>query len=107
MDGIDMHPGATTDAMDLMDEAGRFMSTHWGAISDRLDLLAGQLGQGELGAAYLAGYQPAAAATAATVESHCQRPGRLAAMGHQCVNTYRSADQRSLDNVNSVGPTLA
>jgi hypothetical protein len=92
---MDMHmdTGAMTTAMDLMDLAGRTMSTDWGTVSGQLSDRAGQLGQGELGAAFHARYEQAAAATTAAVEHHCRQPGLLATMGHQCAGLYVSADQ--------------
>lgn len=105
MDRIDMDPDTTTDAMNLMDRTSQYLSTDWGATSSRLSLLAGQLGGGELGAAYLSGYQQPAAETVTAVEHQCQQPGRLAAMGHQCVGLYRSTDQSIGDTFNSLGAT--
>ena len=93
MDGIEMNSDLTVDAMNLMDEAGRGLTTGWGAANSRLSSLSGQLGQGELGAAYLDRYQQAAADTVAAMEQHCGQPGQLAAVGHQCVGLYASADQ--------------
>jgi hypothetical protein len=104
MDGVSMETDGTTGAMDLMDEAGRMMNTGWGGVSERLTMLAGRLGQGELGAAYLDRYQPAATETAAAVEAHCAQPGRLAAVGHQCVDLYRTADQRIAESFTSAAP---
>jgi hypothetical protein len=107
VDGIDMDSDATTNAMELMDVAGRTMSADWGAVSTRLASLAGQLGQGELGAAYLDGYRQPAAETAAAVDQHCGLPGRLAAAGHQCIGIYRSADRAGADTFASSGPVRA
>lgn len=102
MDGIHMDPGATIGAMESMSRTGDQLSTDWGAINGRLTALAGRLGQGELGQAYLAAYRQPAADTAAAVDDHCQHPGRLAGVGHQCVDLYRSADQNSAGNFNAV-----
>jgi hypothetical protein len=104
MDGVSMETDWTTGAMDLMDAAGRAMSTDWGLVKDQLTTLAGRLGQGELGAAYLDRYQPAAAETAAAVEVHCRQPGQLASVGHQCVGLYLAADQKIADTFTSVAP---
>ncbi|MDG4831815.1 hypothetical protein O7627_21275 [Solwaraspora sp. WMMD1047] len=104
MDGVSMETDGTTGAMDLMDEAGRMLNTGWGEVSERLTMMAGRLGQGELGAAYLERYQPAATETTAAVEAHCRQPGRLAAVGHQCVDLYRTADQRIAGTFTSVDP---
>ena len=95
MDGIEMDSDEATTAMRVMADAGRTLSTGWAETGTRLNALAGRLGQGELGAAYRAGYQKPAADTAAVVDRHCQEPGRLAEMGHQCVGLYLSADRNS------------
>jgi hypothetical protein len=87
--------------------AGSALSADWGAVSTRLTSLAGQLGQGELGAAYLDGYRQPAAETAAAVDQHCGQPGRLAAAGHQCIDMYRSADRAAAGTFAADGPAPA
>jgi hypothetical protein len=94
-DRLDMDTGATTGAMRRVAVTGDQMDSGWRAVSARLDGAVGQLGRGELGAAFMAGYETPAAETAATVGRHCQVPGRLADMGHACVAAYESADERS------------
>jgi len=64
---MDMRTEAMSKAMEVMDAAGRTMTTDWGTVSERLTGLAGQLGGGELGAAFLERYGQAATATAEAV----------------------------------------
>jgi len=104
VDGIDMDSEATTSAMAQLDQAGSSMSTGWGEVSTRLRSLSGRLGQGELGAAYMDGYQRPAAETTAAVDQHCSHPGRLAAIGHQCVGLYQTADQNIAAAFNAIKP---
>jgi hypothetical protein len=95
MDGIDMDLDPTTEAMNRIDRVGQTLRTDWSATRDQLSALAGQLGQGELGAAYLEASQRPATETMTAVDDHCERHGRLSATGHECVDLYRSADSRS------------
>lgn len=105
MTGIHMEPGATTDAMSLMATAGKLMGTDWGAVTTELTGLVGQLGQGELGSAFLAGYQQLATDTGTAVDRCCQVPGQLAELGTQSVGTYVTADDRSHDHLSAVEAT--
>jgi hypothetical protein len=104
MDGIDMDSDGTTQAMQLMDDVGSTLTAGWSETGNRLRGLSGQLGQGELGAAYRDGYQKPAADTAAAIDQHCRQPGQLAAMGHQCVGMYLTADRSGADGFNGGGP---
>lgn len=105
MNGPEMDPEATADAMTLLAAAGQHMGTGWGAITAELDGLVGQLGRGELGAAFLDGYRQPAGDTAKAVERCCQVPGRLAATGNECIGTYVSTDHRHGDHIKSLGAT--
>lgn len=98
---MDMDTDAMSTAMEVMDTAGRTMTTDWGTVSERLTGLAGQLGGGELGAAFLDRYGQAATATAEAVGNHCRQPGLMAAVGHQCAALYTTADQNA---AGSLGP---
>jgi hypothetical protein len=100
MDGIDMDSDGATRAMGQMDDVGRTLSTGWGDTGRRLDALAGQLGRGELGAAYRDRYQKPAADTAAAVTRLCRMPGDLAAAGHECVGIYLAADRAGAEGLN-------
>ncbi len=91
-----MDTDAMAGAMDLMETAGRQLSTGWGAVTGRLAGLSGRLGQGELGAAFLSRYERSAATTTAAVDRHCRQPGLLAATGHECAALYASADRNAV-----------
>ncbi len=97
-----MDPNATTDAMTMMAAAGANLGTEWGTITTELTGLVGQLGRGELGAAFLAGYQKLASDTAAAVDQCCQRPAEFADLGNQSVTTYTTADQHGHDHLGGV-----
>ncbi|MEV6638402.1 hypothetical protein AB0M54_47585 [Actinoplanes sp. NPDC051470] len=101
---MDMDTTAMTGAMEMMDTAGRVMTTGWGAVSGQVTSLGGRLGQGELGAAYMAGYPRTTDAIMATVERHCGQPAAMAAMGHQCADLYGSAEQNAVTNLGAVTP---
>lgn len=101
MDGIDMAPGSTTDAMSLMAAAGTHMGTSWGGITTELSGLVGRLGGGELGAAFLEGYQQLASETGRAVDHCCRQPGQFAELGNQCVDTYVTADDVSRDHIDA------
>jgi hypothetical protein len=101
---MDMSTDAMSKAMEMMDTAGRTMTTDWGTVSERLTGLAGQLGGGELGAAFLDRYGQAAAATAAAVGDHCRHPGLMAAAGHRCADLYATADQNVAGSLGPVAP---
>ena len=104
-DHIDMDIAATTAAMSLVAAAGERMGSGWRAVSSELNGLVGQLGRGELGAAFLDSYQPPATETASIVEQYCRVPGRFADVGNQCVAEYESADNHSRDAFNFVDAT--
>jgi hypothetical protein len=104
-DRISMDTAATTDAMSLVAATGERIASGWRAVSSELNGLVGQLGQRELGAAFLDSYQPSATETASIVEQSCQVPGRFAEVGNQCVAEYESADNHSRDIFNFVNAT--
>lgn len=94
-DGLHMDTDATTHVMHRVTAIGDQLDRTWEAVTARLADATAQLGGGELGAAFMAGYQETATQTAAAVERHRQMPGRLAAVGHESIAGYLSADQRS------------
>jgi hypothetical protein len=96
-DGLHMDSDATTGAMRRVADVGDQMGAGWRAVSADLDGLIGGLGQGELGAAFMDGYRKPAAETSTVVDRHCEVPGRLADVGHQCVADYHGADRRAHD----------
>jgi hypothetical protein len=99
---IDMDTAATSDAISLIAAAGQRMADGWRSASSEINGLVGQLGRGELGAAFLDGYQQPAAETASVVDRCCQVPGRFAEAGNRCIAVYESADSRSRNNFDSI-----
>ncbi len=87
-----------------MDTAGRNLGTAWATVSDRLAARSGQLGAGELGAAFMARYEQSAAAATAAVADHCRQPGLLATTGHECAGLYRAADRNAAGTLDAVSP---
>jgi hypothetical protein len=101
-DRVDMDTVATAEAMSLVAATGERMGYDWRDVRSRLDGLIGQLGQRELGAAFLDGYQAPATETASVVEQYCRVPGRFAAMGNRCVAEYEAADSNGRDTFDAV-----
>jgi hypothetical protein len=102
-DHIGMHPAAAQAQMSRLTAAGERMTTGWGTTSKQVTDLAGQLGKGELGAAFLAGYQQPATETATAVEQCCALPGQYATTGTGCVAQYTSADNHGGQAINAAG----
>lgn len=102
-DRIGMFTAATRDQLTRLAAAGERMTAEWGATQPKIAELAGQLGKGELGAAFLAGYQQPAAETARAVDQCCALPGQYATTGHQCVTQYTTADDHGAQTINAVG----
>lgn len=102
-DKIGMHTEAATDTMSRLTAAGERMTTEWGTTSTQVTKLAGQLGKGDLGAAFLDGYQQPAADTARVVGQCCALPGQYATSGAQCVAQYVTADGHGQEAMNAAG----
>lgn len=104
MGDVNMDPAATANAMGRVADAGRSMTSEWHAIEAEIAGLAGQLGRGDLGAAYLAGYRESAAQAARAADQCCRTPGVLADKGNACVGAYRSTDDAAANGFRSVAP---
>lgn len=102
-DDIGMRPAPAGATMNRLAEAGTTMTDGWRSANAELSSLAGQLGKGELGAAFLAGYQQPAADTAKVVAQCCAAPGKFAESGNQIVAQYVAADQHGQQAINSAG----
>jgi hypothetical protein len=104
LDGMDMTTEPATEGMGRVATAGQHMSTDWAAADTRISGLAGQLGAGPMGAAFLSGYGEPATQVSQTVAQCCRMPGDLAARGHTCVETYVDTDATNGDMIRSLGP---
>jgi hypothetical protein len=102
-DRIGMHTTAAQEQMTRLTAAGQHMTTEWGTTTKKLADLAGQLGKGDLGAAFLAGYQQPAADTTRAVDQCVALPGQYATTGGQCVTQYTNADDHGQQAINSAG----
>jgi hypothetical protein len=100
-DHIHMETATTADAMGRVASGGQTMATDWQSCQSEITGLAGQLGGGVLGAAFLAGYQEPAAQAMRDADQCCQVPGTLADKGNTAVSTYQSADTASAGAVSA------
>jgi hypothetical protein len=98
-DHIQMETSTTAEAMGRVASGGQAMSTEWQSCQSEISGLAGQLGQGTMGAAFLSGYQEPAAQAMRDADQCCQKPGTLAEAGTMAVGTYESADTASASAV--------
>lgn len=98
-----MNPTPAGAAMNRLAETGTAMTEGWRAAAGEVAALAGQLGKGELGAAFVAGYRQPAEDTAKAADQCCQLPGRFAASGTQCVAQYVAADQHGGQAITAAG----
>jgi len=90
-----MDTDAISGAMGLLAGVGDRLAGGWGAVSAAVDAGVRGLGRGELGAAFMAGYQQPATRTAAGFDRVCRAPGTLAEVGHGCVTGYSSAEDNA------------
>jgi hypothetical protein len=100
-DQLNMETAATGDAMGRVASGGQTMSTEWQSCQSEISGLAGQLGQGTMGAAFLSGYQEPAAQAMRDADQCCQQPGTLAEKGSTAVGTYQSAETASASAVSA------
>jgi hypothetical protein len=87
-----VRPADTASTLKTLTTIGERMATDWKTISTEIANLAGQLGKGELGAAFLASYQQPATDTARAVDQCCQRPHEYATTGTQSVTQLTGVD---------------
>lgn len=98
-DHIQMETSTAADAMGRVASGGQTMSTDWQSCQSEISGLAGQLGSGTMGAAFLSGYQEPAAQAMRDADQCCQTPGTLAEKGTAAVGTYQSVDTASASAV--------
>jgi hypothetical protein len=103
VDRIGMHTTAARDQMSKLTATGERLTTGWGTTSKQVADLAGQLGGGELGAAFLAGYAQPAADTARAVDQCCALPTQYATTGAGSVTQYTSADSHGQQAITAAG----
>jgi hypothetical protein len=94
-DQMQMETSAAADAMGRVSSGGQTMATEWQSCQSEISGLAGQLGQGTMGTAFLSGYQEPAAQAMRDADQCCQQPSTLAEKGNTAVDTYQSADSAS------------
>ena len=105
-DHMRMDTAETAHQMNLIAASGEAMATGWRTAAAHIAELAGQLGRGVLGTAFMDGYRNEAAATATAIAKCCEEPGQLAAAGSSAVTTYIAADDHSADVLNAVSSGL-
>ncbi len=103
-DQIHMQTASVAAAMGRMATAGQTMAGDWRAIGGEVAGLGGQLGRGDLGAAFLAGYREPAAQVTAAADRCCQEPTALADMGTANVDSYQSVDAGNGNAFRSLSP---
>ncbi|NUS65416.1 MAG: hypothetical protein HOQ46_17390 [Saccharothrix sp.] len=98
---------SVADAMSRIATAGRTMADDWRGIGSEIAGLGGQLGRGDLGAAFVAGYRERAGQVTIDADQRCQEPGLLADLGKAGVDSYRSADEASGDVIRAADPSAS
>jgi hypothetical protein len=94
-DQLHMETATTADAMGRVASGGQTMATEWQSCQSEISGLAGQLGQGTMGTAFLGGFQEPAAQAMRDADQCCQQPTTLAEKGTMAVDTYQSAEEAS------------
>lgn len=83
-----LFPEQTNSTLNTLHTVAERMTTNWATTKAEITGLVGQLGQGELGAAFLAGYQQLATEIITAVDQCCQRPTQFAATGNHAVTGF-------------------
>jgi hypothetical protein len=96
-----LFPEHTNSTLNRLNTVSERMTTAWGTTKAEITGLAGQLGHGELGAAFLAGYQQLATEISEAVDQCCQRPGQFAATGNQAVTGFVTVDGDNQQKIQS------
>ena len=90
-----LSPEQTNSTLNQLSTVSDRMAADWGAAKAEIAGMAGQLGKGELGAAFLAAYRQLAAEVADVADQCCQRPSEFAAAGNQAINAFVAVDDHS------------
>jgi hypothetical protein len=92
------------DAVSRVDAAGQEMTSQWQAVAAEVAGLAGQLGRGELGAAFLAGYRAPAEQVSRAADRYSGAPGRIAGAAGAGIGDYQSTDASAGDLFRGIPP---
>lgn len=102
-DGANIDPAGVAGALAALRAAGDRFAAGWAAAGGTINALAGGLGNGPLGQAFMAAYRPGAEAVARSADEGSRVPGVYADTGAQCVAGYVSADGTSAAAIGSAG----
>ncbi|MGH3762744.1 hypothetical protein [Actinophytocola sp.] len=98
-----MDPAAAGDGLRALRTAGDDFVSGWTAASSQISGLAGQLGGGPLGQAFMSSYQPGATEVAASADRGSVVPGQYADAGESCLGLYGGMDGESAAGFGAVG----
>lgn len=87
-----LFPEHTNSTLNRLSTVSERMADNWGTTKAEIAGLVAQLGQGELGAAFLVGYQQLASEITDAVDQCCRRPAEFAAAGNQAVTGFVTLD---------------
>lgn len=94
-------PELTNSTLNTLSTVSERMTTNWATTKAEIAGLVEQLGHGELGAAFLAGYQQLATEVADAVDQCCRRPGEFAATGNHAVTGFVTMDADNQQTIQS------
>jgi hypothetical protein len=96
-----LFPEHTNNTLNRLSTIGERMTGDWATTKAEIAGLVGQLGQGELGSAFLAGYQQLATEIADAVDQCCRRPGEFANAGNHAVTGLVTIDNDNQQAIRS------
>jgi hypothetical protein len=101
--GLHMDTGGTTGAMSSLASADAAVEQAWSGARGQIDGIGGQLGQGTLGQAFMAGYRPAVTQIDQTVQQTVTAGMKLAQAGHESIADYVRADNQAASSFTMLG----
>ncbi|WP_328605802.1 hypothetical protein OG943_38335 [Amycolatopsis sp. NBC_00345] len=101
--GMHMDTGGTTGAMSSLASADAAVEQAWSSARGQIDGIGGQLGQGPLGQAFMAGYRPAVTQIDQTVQTTVTAGMKLAQAGRQSIADYVRADNQAASSFTMLG----
>lgn len=90
--GPTLFPEQANSTLNKLGTVSDRMAADWGTAKAEIAGMAGQLGKGELGAAFIAAYRQLATEVADVADQCCQRPSEFTAAGNQAVNAFVTVD---------------
>ncbi|MBK1788482.1 hypothetical protein [Prauserella cavernicola] len=90
--GAELDQAATGAAMAELRAAGEAFVSGWAEADASIATLAGTLGGGPVGQAFLSTYRPGAEAVSSSAAEGSALPGQYADIGRRCVADYLGAD---------------